>query len=204
MTTRLTNIFASARLLAAAMTSILLQGILAPTASSSTSDGFANFSDTPFVRPEPAITTFDAPGAGTGPGQGTLPFAINPAGTVLGYFIDAGDARHGFLRTPDGAITTFDAPGAGACSRTRRVKCGNGAVRCAQDTMTRIAGVNEVSQHRPCRVDGERQCALAGACPRARSIECGDGRLRANKGRVTEIQEAIARAAGGSGCEDTQ
>src|SRR5438046_1911719 len=113
MTTHLTNIFASARLLAAAMTSILLQGILAPTASSGTSDGFANFSDTPFVRPEPTITTFDAPGAGTGPGQGTLPFAINPAGTVTGYYIDAGDARHGFLRTRNGAITTFDAPGAG-------------------------------------------------------------------------------------------
>ena len=113
MTTHLTNIFASARLLAVAMTSILLQGILTPTASSSTSDGFANFSDTPFVRPESTITTFDAPDAGTGPGQGTLPFAINPAGMVTGYYIDAGDARHGFLRTPDGAITTFDAPGAG-------------------------------------------------------------------------------------------
>ena len=113
MTTHLTNIFASARLLAAAMTSILLLGVLAPTGFSGTSDGFLNFSNTPLIGPQPTITTFDAPGAGTGPGQGTLPFAINPAGTVLGYYIDAGDARHGFLRTPDGAITTFDAPGAG-------------------------------------------------------------------------------------------
>jgi hypothetical protein len=113
MTTPLTNIFTSARLLAATMTSILLLGILAPTASSGTSDGFLNFSNTPFVRPEPTITTFDAPGAGTGPGQGTLPFAINPAGPITGYYIDAGDARHGFLRTRNGSITTFDAPGAG-------------------------------------------------------------------------------------------
>ena len=113
MTTHLTNIFTSARLLAAAITSIQLLGILAPTVSSGTSDGFLNFSNTPFVGPQPAITTFDAPGAGTGPGQGTLPFAINPGGAVLGYYIDAGDARHGFLRTRDGAITTFDAPGAG-------------------------------------------------------------------------------------------
>jgi hypothetical protein len=93
MTTPLTNIFTSARLLAATMTSILLLGILAPTASSGTSDGFLNFSNKPFVGAEPTITTFDAPGAGTGPGQGTIPFAINPAGTVIGYYIDAGDAR---------------------------------------------------------------------------------------------------------------
>src|SRR5437667_2603577 len=113
MTTHLTNTFASARLLAAAMTSILLLGVLAPTGFSGTSDGFLNLRNTPLIGPQPTITTFDAPGAGTGPGQGTLPFAINPAGTVLGYYIDAGDARHGFLRTPNGAITTFDAPGAG-------------------------------------------------------------------------------------------
>src|SRR5262249_37421943 len=113
MTTHLANIFTSARMLAAAMTSILLPGILAPTASSGTSDDFLNFSNTPFVRPEPTITSFDAPGAGTGPGQGTLPFAINPAGTVIGYYIDASDARHGFLRNRNGAITTFDPPGAG-------------------------------------------------------------------------------------------
>ena len=113
MTTHLTNIFTSARLLAATITSILLLGILAPTASSGTSDGFLNFSNKPFVRAEPTIATFDAPGAGTGPGQGTQPFAINPAGLITGFYLDAGDAYHGVLRTPDGAITTFDAPGAG-------------------------------------------------------------------------------------------
>src|SRR6266704_2486561 len=113
MTTHLTNTFTSARLLAAAMTSMLLLGILAPAGFSGTSDGFLKFSNTPLIGPQPTITIFDAPGAGTGPGQGTLPFAINPAGTVLGYYIDAGDARHGFLRTRGGAITTFDAPNAG-------------------------------------------------------------------------------------------
>src|SRR6266496_2766750 len=94
--------FASARLLAAAMTSILVLGILASAASSGTSDGFLNFSNTPFVDPQPTITTFDAPGAGTGPGQGTITFAINPAGTISGRYADAGDAIHGFVRTPDG------------------------------------------------------------------------------------------------------
>ncbi len=85
--------FASARSLTATITSILLLGILAPTASRGASDDRQNFSN--MRRSKPTITTFDAPGAGTGPGQGTLPFAINPAGTVIGYYVDASDARHG-------------------------------------------------------------------------------------------------------------
>src|SRR6266567_299782 len=113
MTTHLTNTFTSARLLAAAITSILLLGVLAPTGFSGTSDGFLNSSNTPLIGPQPTITTFDAPGAGTGPGQGTPPFAINPTGAIAGRYIDASDAFHGFLRTPEGAITTVDVPGAG-------------------------------------------------------------------------------------------
>ena len=65
MRRHLTNMFTSARLLTAAMTSILLLGILAPTASGGTSDGFLNFSNKPSVGPEPTITTFDAPEAGS-------------------------------------------------------------------------------------------------------------------------------------------
>src|SRR5436190_1619406 len=113
MTTHLTNTFTSARLLAAAMTSILLLGVLAPTASSGTSDGFLNFSNTPLIGPQPTITTFDAPGAGTGPGQGTRASNINPSEAVAGRYIDPSDVSHGFLRAPDGTITTFDAPNAG-------------------------------------------------------------------------------------------
>ena len=59
------------------------------------------------------ITAFDAPGAGTGPGQGTLAFVINPSGAIEGQYVDANNVFHGFLRSRDGAITTFDAPGAG-------------------------------------------------------------------------------------------
>jgi len=74
---------------------------------------------------QPAITTFDVPGGGTGFRQGTLSTAINPRGTITGYYIDAGGLAHGFLRDCDwerrekeceeggGIITTFDAPGAG-------------------------------------------------------------------------------------------
>ena len=53
---------------------------------------------------------FDAPGAGTGSGQGTLPFAINPEGTITGYYNDANSVGHGFVRTAGGTIMTFDAP----------------------------------------------------------------------------------------------
>ncbi len=64
----------------------------------------------------PRIITFDAPGAGTGPGQGTFAFNINPAGAIEGTYLDANNVNHGFLRSPDGTLTTFDAPGAGTGS----------------------------------------------------------------------------------------
>jgi hypothetical protein len=63
---------------------------------------------------KPTIITFDAPGAGTGPGQGTQGNGINPAGAITGFYLDANNVFHGFLRTPNGAITGFDAPGAGS------------------------------------------------------------------------------------------
>jgi hypothetical protein len=51
-----------------------------------------------FVRArDGAITTFDAPGAGTGSGQGTFPDDINPPGAIVGSFLDASNAFHGFL-----------------------------------------------------------------------------------------------------------
>src|SRR4029450_12575846 len=59
------------------------------------------------------ITTFDAPGAGTGPLQGTYATNIDPSGTIMGFSRDANDVRHGFVRSQDGSFTIFDAPGAG-------------------------------------------------------------------------------------------
>lgn len=59
------------------------------------------------------ITTFDVPGAGTGTGQGTVPYGLNPVGNTIGRYVDASNVDHGFLRDPWGRITTFDAPGAG-------------------------------------------------------------------------------------------
>src|SRR5215471_8358479 len=64
--------------------------------------------------PQPPIITFDAPGAGTGPGQGTQGLTINPGGVIAGDYVDASSVFHGFRRAQDtGTITPFDAPGAG-------------------------------------------------------------------------------------------
>ena len=59
------------------------------------------------------ITTFDAPGAGTGAGQGTLANDMNDLGTISGLYVDASNIYHGFVRAINGTVSTFDAPGAG-------------------------------------------------------------------------------------------
>jgi hypothetical protein len=74
----------------------------------------ATFLEHSFVRTKDGtITTFDVPGAGTGPFQGTEARGINPAGTIEGVYTDPSNVSHGFVRAKDGTITTFDAPGAG-------------------------------------------------------------------------------------------
>ena len=60
-----------------------------------------------------SITTIDAPGAGTGPFQGTTTLDINASGTIIGFSRDANSIRHGFSRSRNGTFTMFDAPGAG-------------------------------------------------------------------------------------------
>ena len=55
-----------------------------------------------FVRKvDGAISTFDAPGAGTVSGsyQGTTPECINSVGEIAGYFVDSNQVVHGFLRS---------------------------------------------------------------------------------------------------------
>ena len=58
------------------------------------------------------FTTYEAPGAGTGPGQGTGPNGMNAAGDITGNVTDASNLTHGYVRAHDGTITNFDAPGA--------------------------------------------------------------------------------------------
>jgi hypothetical protein len=65
------------------------------------------------------LIEFDAPGAGTvslpacAPDCGTLAYANNDLGVIVGFYTDKNIVPHGFLRTPNGRITSFEAPGAG-------------------------------------------------------------------------------------------
>ncbi|HWF40173.1 MAG TPA: hypothetical protein VG322_16730 [Candidatus Acidoferrales bacterium] len=59
-----------------------------------------------------AFAVFDAPSAGSGPGQGTTPWAINGKGEIAGVFIDNMGVPHGFLRSSSGSFVSFDAPNA--------------------------------------------------------------------------------------------
>jgi hypothetical protein len=66
-----------------------------------------------FVRDASGIyTSIDAPGAGTGNGQGTDPLVINNDGEIAGLYVDASAVAHGFVRDAVGNITTFDVPDA--------------------------------------------------------------------------------------------
>jgi hypothetical protein len=70
-----------------------------------------------FVRsPNGTITTFNAPGAGTGTYEGTgcfsdCPVSLNDWGAITGVYIDANFMLHGYLRNPQGKIATVDPPG---------------------------------------------------------------------------------------------
>jgi hypothetical protein len=107
-------------------------------------------------------TGFDAPGAGTLAGQGTVPVDISPVlveteavrlhsgvithelkkvtiGDVVGYYIDQRYVAHGFVRHNDGTIETFDAPG--ACSDGFNLNCqGKGTEPTGIDDSGRITG----------------------------------------------------------------
>jgi hypothetical protein len=72
------------------------------------------------------ITTFSAPNAATTASvdpfslpcpcmaPGTFAVGIDSSGAVTGYYYDANNVAHGYLRTPSGTFTIIDAPGAGA------------------------------------------------------------------------------------------
>jgi hypothetical protein len=92
-----------------------------------------------FLRaPDGSFTTFDAPGAGTGSGQGTISNGINLEDAIAGYYIDANDVNQGFLRTPDGTFTTFDAlTRAQAPSRAPQAAASTRKARSRDTTLTR-------------------------------------------------------------------
>jgi hypothetical protein len=56
-----------------------------------------------FLRtPAATLTTFDAPGADKTAGSlhGTFPYSVNNAGIISGYYLDANNVSHGFVRFP--------------------------------------------------------------------------------------------------------
>ncbi|HET6176786.1 MAG TPA: hypothetical protein VFE61_07640, partial [Candidatus Sulfotelmatobacter sp.] len=48
------------------------------------------------------ITTFDPPGAGKGAGQGTFSQQNLNSGVIVGYYVDANNVSHGFIRSRHG------------------------------------------------------------------------------------------------------
>ena len=60
------------------------------------------------------FTTFDAPGAGKGFYEGTVPLSINAAGDITGLYNVPGNVTHGFVRSANGRIVEFGAPGEGS------------------------------------------------------------------------------------------
>jgi hypothetical protein len=61
--------------------------------------------------PDGSFTDFDAPGAGKGLTQGTIPIGLNDLGVITGFYLDSNNVYHGFLGRP-GAFINVDAPGA--------------------------------------------------------------------------------------------
>ncbi len=72
---------------------------------------FSPASQAQSLSPAPTIVTFNVPGAGTGPFQGTIVTAVNATGDIVGYYVDASDGAHGFVRAKNGTFTTFNVPG---------------------------------------------------------------------------------------------
>jgi hypothetical protein len=62
--------------------------------------------------PGGVFTDFDAPGAGKGLAQGTIPIGLNDLGVITGFYLDSNNVYHGFLGNPGRRFTDFDAPGA--------------------------------------------------------------------------------------------
>jgi hypothetical protein len=75
-----------------------------------------------FVRGRHGILiSFDAPGAGTGAFQGTIPgiipLKINEHGAIPGTYLDANNVSYGFVQDRHGFLISLDAPGAGTGSK---------------------------------------------------------------------------------------
>jgi hypothetical protein len=91
------------------------------TVAANFADNSGNFVNVGLIRePNGKLTTYEVPGAGTGPFQGTgcpgCAVGINASGAIAGIYTDTNNVFHGFLRSPAGDFMKFDAPNAGTGS----------------------------------------------------------------------------------------
>jgi hypothetical protein len=70
--------------------------------------GFPAHAHQPTARSH--ITTFEAPGAGSGLYEGTVGSGINFWGTIAGYSADSNGNNHGYIRARNGAFTQINHP----------------------------------------------------------------------------------------------
>lgn len=160
-----------------------------------------------------SFTEFDAPGAGTGSGQGTFAYKINSSSETVGYYIDSQYNDHGFVRASDGTFTTFDVKGTstwpseindhgligGAYEVLRAQKdISNGFLRSAQGK-TKI--VNPPRNHWGASIDGiNLGGASAGNCADENRVHAF---LRANDGTITEFDAPGATDTDASSINDS-
>lgn len=160
-----------------------------------------------------SFTEFDAPGAGTGWGQGTLAYQINASSEIVGYYIDSQYNDHGFVRTSDGTFTTFDIKGAstwpikindhgmigGSYDVLRAQKdIFNGFLRSAQG---KVKIVNPPRNRWGASIDGiNLSGASAGNYADGNGVH---GFLRANDGTITEFDPPGATDTDALGINDS-
>ena len=126
------------------------QGTFAGVASSITPEGVVtgwlidnNFVAHGWIRePYGAINTFDAPGAGTAPGQGTTSWSIISSGSVTAEVVDAGSVAHAFIRDKQGDFTVFDVSGAGTGAGQGTIGEGIGTADAVTGQYIDSGGVN--------------------------------------------------------------
>ena len=115
----------------------------------------------PTAHGQNGFISFDAPGAGTANGQGTIPTAINDSGLIGGFFIDGANGQHGFLRAPDGTFTTVDIPNA-VWTQVHALNNGGAAVGDFLDHLNRWHGFlrNARGKYREIKNPGDPMAGL--------------------------------------------
>jgi len=90
-----------------------LAGCFLTAAATGVRAGLGGDATTGNINPSDLLTEFDSPGAGTAAGEGTQALDVDQDGNVVGFFKDAQNVFHGFMRTAAGSFITIDEPDAG-------------------------------------------------------------------------------------------